>query len=467
MPSSRPIWKFVLAQLALGLILSPPLAAAAWRLIYGRGAIFTVSVLVVFAMAVGLAGAGLCWGVFRRDWRRVEELAKAVDAFDRYGDSPQFAVDRRSAAAPLAMAVQRMVRRFGLRLHLLEEENRRLATVLDGMEEGVLALDGQRRILLANVAGRGLLQIAGESLVGRPLVEAVRSREVHAAVEDAFRRDGAFQTEFKTTAAPHRHLHVRATRIPGEPSPGVVLLLTDISTLRRLETVRTEFAANVSHELKTPLASIKAYAETLRLGAVNDPEHNVAFVARIEEHADRLHYLIADLMHLARIESGKEAFEIVDIPIGELVEECVEYHREWADAKTIALNIQPPSASPVVRGDEVAVRTILDNLVNNAIKYTLEGGRVDVAWRRDGRQVMVEVRDTGIGIALENQDRVFERFFRVDQARSRELGGTGLGLSIVKHTAQALGGRVGLESQLGQGSTFRVWLPTADGEDAN
>jgi two-component system phosphate regulon sensor histidine kinase PhoR len=414
-----------------------------------------------------VADAALCWASFAQAWRRIEELAKAIDAFDGEENAAWLTVDRRSPAAPLALAVQRLVRRFGLRLHRLQEANSRLATVLDGMQEGVLALDGERRILLANDASRRLLQIAGESIVGRPLLEAVRSREVHATVEDAVRGEGAYETEFKVAGAPRRHLHVRAARIPGEPSPGVILVLTDVSKLRRLENVRTEFAANVSHELKTPLASIKAYAETLRLGAVNDPDNNVAFVARIEEHADRLHFLIADLMHLARIESGKEAFEMVDFPIGELVEECVDYHQEQAEAKSIALRMEPPPAPLDVRGDEVGVRTILDNLLNNAIKYTPDGGRVDVAWRRDGRYVLVEVRDTGIGIAPENQDRVFERFFRVDQARSRELGGTGLGLSIVKHTAQALGGRVSLESRLGQGSTFRVWLPAVAALDTN
>jgi two-component system phosphate regulon sensor histidine kinase PhoR len=200
---------------------------------------------------------------------------------------------------------------------------------------------------------------------------------------------------------------------------------------------------------------------------VNDPDHNLAFVGRIEELADRLHFLIADLLHLARVESGKEILEIENLPVLELVEDCLDYHREAAEGKKIAVNLTPPPTPLEVRGDEAGVRTILDNLVTNAINYTPEGGRVDVGWRRDGSQVLLEVRDTGIGIAPEDQDRVFERFYRVDKARSRELGGTGLGLSIVKHTAQALGGRVGLESRLGQGSTFRVWLPAANGAAAN
>jgi two-component system phosphate regulon sensor histidine kinase PhoR len=172
-------------------------------------------------------------------------------------------------------------------------------------------------------------------------------------------------------------------------------------------------------------------------------------------------------MHLARVESGKEVFDIADLPVLELVEDCLDYHRESAEGKQIAMGLAPPPSPLDVRGDEAGVRTILDNLVNNAIKYTPEGGRVEVGWRRDNSQVLLEVRDTGIGIAPEDQDRVFERFFRVDKARSREVGGTGLGLSIVKHTAQALGGRVGLESRLGEGSTFRVWLPEANGEGAN
>jgi two-component system phosphate regulon sensor histidine kinase PhoR len=392
---------------------------------------------------------------------------KAIDSLGRDETPRTLEMDRRSELAPLAAAFQTMQRRLAQRFDRFKVQNNRLSTLLDDMEEGVLALDGERRVALANAAARRLLQISPGALVGRPLLEVVRSREIHALVEEALRGDGRHEVEFETTAEPRRHLHVRAKRLPGEPSSGVVLMVRDVSQLRRLENLRTEFAANVSHELKTPLASIKAYAETLRLGAVNDAEHNLMFVGRIEEHADRLHFLILDLMHLARVESGKESFEIVDFPLDELVEDCVDYHHEWAEAKNIAIHVEPPPARLHVRGDEVGVRTILDNLVNNAIKYTPDGGRVEIAWRRDGRHVLVEVRDTGIGIAPEDRERVFERFYRVDKARSRELGGTGLGLSIVKHTTQALGGRVGLESELGRGSTFRVWLPEATGAEAN
>jgi two-component system phosphate regulon sensor histidine kinase PhoR len=457
MGSSRLFWKLVLALAALQVVIAPLLwAAANWN---------AIAFVLAAAVACFIA-AGAAWLVAARSWRGLDRITDALAAMAR-GESPgEIEVDRRSEAAPLMLAVARLERRIDQRLRGVEEANERLSTVLDGMEEGVLALDPERRVLLANAASRRLLQIPPGAIVGRPLLEVVRSREIHAAVEDALRRAGVHEVEYEMTEL-RRRLHARARRLPGEPSPGVLLMLSDVSNLRRLEKLRSEFAANVSHELKTPLASIKAYAETLRLGAVNDPEHNLAFVGRIEEHADRLHFLIADLIHLARVESGKEILEIEDLPVLDLVEDCLDYHREAAEGKKIAVNLTPPPSPLDVRGDEAGVRTILDNLVSNAINYTPEGGRVDVAWRRDGSQVLLEVRDTGIGIAPEDQDRVFERFYRVDQARSRELGGTGLGLSIVKHTAQALGGRVGLESQLGGGSTFRVWLPAANGAAVN
>lgn len=458
-------WKLFLVYGAIQTVLAAVLMTIAGRM---NSLPLAAAILVIMLMLIGaFLGAGITWLLIRRSRLEIQQLADAVDSAGREDEVAAIEASGLSAAAPLAAALQKAQRRTAQRLRRLERQGERLLMVLDGMGEGVLALDAERRVLVANAASRQLLQIATGNIVGRPLLEIVRSREVHAAVEEALRTEEVVEIEFETTAEPRRSLHLRAKRLSGDPSPGVLLVLDDVSQLRRLESMRADFAANVSHELKTPLASIKAYAETLRLGALNDPEINVTFVERIEEHADRLHYLISDLMHLARVESGKEVFEIEDLPLNELVEDCVDYHRESAEARRIALRIEPPAARLDVQGDEVGVRTILDNLVNNAIKYTPDGGRVEVAWRRDGRHVLLEVRDTGIGIAAENQDRIFERFYRVDKARSREVGGTGLGLSIVKHTAQALGGRVGLESQLGQGSTFRVWLPGANGKDLN
>jgi two-component system phosphate regulon sensor histidine kinase PhoR len=231
-----------------------------------------------------------------------------------------------------------------------------------------------------------------------------------------------------------------------------------VSELRRLENLRREFVANVSHELKTPLAAIKAYAETLRMGAVNDPENNLAFVLRIEEQAERLHELILDMLQIARIESGQQTFNIVDVDLAEIIDDCLAQFADLAATKEIDLIGELPNEEITARGDEEGLRTILNNLVDNAIKYTKAGGEVQIRCLQNGATVTLEVEDSGIGIPEKEQVRIFERFYRVDRARSREMGGTGLGLSIVKNLTQAFGGTVGVSSQTGKGSTFRVTL---------
>jgi two-component system phosphate regulon sensor histidine kinase PhoR len=362
----------------------------------------------------------------------------------------------------LGAAFNHMQRKLHRRLGQLRENSERLATVLGSMVEGVIAVDADQKILLANEAGRMLLDFVTSEAVGRPLLEVTRSRAVHNAVESAFATEVPVQKEFESPGATRRVLSLRATRLPGEPCPGVMVVLHDITELRRLENLRRELVANVSHELKTPLASIKAYAETLRLGALTDPDHNMAFVIRIEEQADRLHQLILDLLQIARLEAGQETFDIGPVPVADVVSACVSQHQGAAEQKQIRMEIDPPPAPLIVLADDEGVLTILNNLVDNAIKYTPAEGTVTVRWREaDNNLVALEVQDTGIGIALHDQGRVFERFFRVDKARSRELGGTGLGLSIVKHLAQAFHGSVGLQSMPKRGTTFKVFLPRA------
>ena len=237
--------------------------------------------------------------------------------------------------------------------------------------------------------------------------------------------------------------------------------LRDVTELRRLESLRRDFVANVSHELKTPLSSIKAYAETLCQGALEDPVNRLHFVQQIEEQAERLHQLILDVLSLARIESGRQAFEIKAVSLATVVQSCIDRHRDNAGAKQITLECEPRRDAVHVRADAEGVRQILDNLIDNAIKYTPERGRVTIRWHVEEPMGVVQVQDSGIGIAAKDEPRIFERFFRVDVARSRELGGTGLGLSIVKHLAQFFGGTVGFRSEPGAGSTFEVRLPLA------
>ena len=360
-----------------------------------------------------------------------------------------------------AKSFNRMSRELSSRISQLRERGDQLAAVLGGMAEGVIAVDDHTRILFANESAGRQLDFNASKVKGRPLLTTIRHERLHQSVRRAIATGRPVTAEIELHGPTIGSLIVHATPLPGEPCPGVVMVLNDMTEIRRLESLRQDFVANVSHELKTPLSSIKAYAETLREGAIHDQQHNTLFVQRIEDQANRSHQLILDLLALARIESGQKTYEIDDVEVQPVAEACLEHHAPSAEAKLIHLAIEAPPVAVLVRTDEEALRQILDNLVNNGIKYTSERGRVTVRWRPEKDDAVIEVVDTGIGIAPEDQARLFERFYRVDKARSREHGGTGLGLSIVKHLAQFFGGSVGVESTPGEGSVFYVRLPLA------
>ena len=335
------------------------------------------------------------------------------------------------------------------RLTQLTASHERQATVLGGMIEGVIAVDRRERVLFANAAAGRLFDFRPTLVEGRPLLEVVRNHTLEEAVSAALATRQPQRLETTQESGDKMSVAIQATPLPGEPCPGVVIVMHETTELRRLESLRRDFVANVSHELKTPLSSIKAYAETLRNGALDDRQASVTFVERIMEQSDRLHHLILDMLSLARIESAQQVFEIVPVPVQEAVDECFANHRPAAESKRITLAAEPQHSGCLVRADKEGLREILDNLVDNAIKYTPEDGRVTVRWRAtsDGKMASIEVEDTGIGIPAEELSRVFERFYRVDKARSRELGGTGLGLAIVKHLAQSFGGGVSATSE--------------------
>ena len=417
--------------------------------------------MTFFVFAFGIVAVGITYAAVGRIIRPLNQLKQGVEAITPEKTDKLVVVESTDEIGDLAAAFNDMQRELTARLSDLRENNEALATVLGSMDEGIIAVDADEKVLLANDASRTLLDSVLVDHVGRPLLEVARSLPLQQAMQESLTNNRTLQTEFEATGEPRRALSLRATCLPGNPCPGVVLVLRDVSELRRLENLRQEFVANVSHELKTPLAAIKAYAETLSLGAVNDTENNLGFVARIEEQADRLHQLILDMIQIARIESGQESFEITDVDLGDVMESCAAQYANEANLKNIRFAIEPPDESIVVSADEDGTRIILENLIDNAIKYTSENGEITVRFRRDGSSAVLEVQDTGIGIAEQDQLRIFERFYRADKARSRDLGGTGLGLSIVKHLTHAFGGSVGLESELGKGSKFTVRLPLA------
>ncbi len=416
---------------------------------------------VVAAVAVGAAGlvGARCLAIVAAMARRLDDLevGRRVRPVRTRGIGPLGRLARRfNEVAPGIEA----------RIARLERDGQQLRVVLGGMVEGVVAVDSRRRLLFANASADALFGLDARS-VGRFLPELIRSPPIQEAVEAALAGPGGYTGEVTLTGRepfprPHaRTLAVHGARLPGPPPSGAVLVFHDVSELRRLERMRQDFVANVSHELKTPLASIKAYTETLLDWALHDEEVNVRFLRRIEEQAERLERLILDLLDLARLDSGMGAFEQAPVAVAPVVRRSVESVRARAEAKgqALALDLGTLDDATIVVGDEEAIRQILDNLLDNAVKYTPEGGWVRVACGVTPEQVTVEVADSGIGIPRADLPRIFERFYRVDKARSRELGGTGLGLSIVKHLVQAIGGTIAVTSRLGEGSQFTIQLP--------
>jgi two-component system phosphate regulon sensor histidine kinase PhoR len=251
----------------------------------------------------------------------------------------------------------------------------------------------------------------------------------------------------------------------GETS-GAVVVLHDITALRKLERVRRDFVANVSHEFRTPLTAIQGFAETLLAGAMDDPQNRERFLEIIVEHSRRLARLTEDLLKLSKMDADRLELEIRRVSVSQLIESCIETARHRATEKEIAISVQPSNGVPDIAGDRRRLAEVLQNLLDNALQYTLSRGEIFVsAEPRDG-EVVFTVADTGIGIPKADQSRIFERFYRVDAARSRELGGTGLGLSIAKHIVEVHGGRIWVDSEVGRGSQFHFTIPIFDIERA-
>jgi two-component system phosphate regulon sensor histidine kinase PhoR len=334
------------------------------------------------------------------------------------------------------------------------------------MVEGVIAIDAEQTILFANDRAGQMLEFSPKTAAGRKLWAVVRQHIVQDVVQKAITPPGedsaGVRAEFTGSSGKSLSLHV--AQLPGEPTRGAVLVFHDTTELRRLERLRQDFVANVSHELKTPLSVITACVETLIEGGVDDIEHRGRFLQRIEDETHRLHALILDLLSLARIESGDQALALQALSVSELARACIERHQARTQGKKQTLLLEPPvhDADAQVLADEEALSEILDNLIDNAVKYTPEGGTIHLRWHNENGDCRIEVQDTGIGIPAADLPRIFERFYRVDKARSREVGGTGLGLSIVKHLVQAMQGSVRAESEPGHGSTFIIQLPRPD-----
>jgi two-component system phosphate regulon sensor histidine kinase PhoR len=430
--------------------------------------------------ATGFLVLCLAFWLARRTTLPLQELTQGAESIAAGDYGHKVYASGADEVRTLAHTFNHMSERLATQFAQLDEERQQLRAILSGMVEGVVALDAEQRLLFANERALELLDLRGQSVLGRKMWEVIRQRSLIELVRKAMVDSNPCRDELIKTGPATRSLTAHAARLQGTVSRGAVLVLHDTTELRRLEQMRQDFVANVSHELKTPLSVIQACAETLLDGAAEDPQHRNQFLTRICDEGQRLHSLILDLLSLARIESGAELFAIGPVPLADVVTECLQRHCARAANKNQRLEIecsgkvrmfQSGDDAALVNGkagprlaalaDEDALAQILDNLVDNAVKYTPDGGRIRVRWRAEDDQACLEVEDSGIGIPERDLPRVFERFYRVDKARSRELGGTGLGLSIVKHLLQGMHGTIQASSVIGKGSVFHIRLPRA------
>ena len=431
-------------------------------------------ILGLLAWAAGwpaLAGAGAVAAgvVLGREWERrrhqrdLDVLAARVSHSGPLPESmPETAAwtqDVGQEAKRLALALAESDRRWHQSLASIQARATLLDTILESLEDGVIAQDQRGRIQLFNGAAERMFGLSRSEVLGRPLLEVIREYELAEALEAAAIQ-GVSQTRTVRLMRPaQRELQIRSAPLRSAVGnlDGAVAVLRDVTEMRRLEQVRTEFVANVSHELRTPLTAIKGFIETLLDGAVDDPATARRFLEIVRRETDRLVSLISDLLDLSRLESPHLEVQLVPVDLKPLVEECLELFRHRAESRSIELSSQLPGALWAL-GDASLIRQVLVNLVDNAVKYTPPGGRVWISGRREEAWAELAVSDTGPGIPGRALNRVFERFYRVDKARSRDMGGTGLGLSIVRHAVERQGGRVWVESAPGEGSTFRVRL---------
>jgi two-component system phosphate regulon sensor histidine kinase PhoR len=413
-------------------------------------------------LGVGLSGLIVTYWLTRRIVQPIQDLTVAAEEMAAGRPPRRVGITTRDEIGTLASTFEHMVAKLRRRESALGESADRQSAVLSGMNEGVVAVDSIQHVLFANRAAGNMLGFSPDQSTQQPLLEVVRSHELHTLVQRSLASEQPTQSEISFHADTVRTLDVNATPLPGDPCPGVVLVLHDISELKRLEGLRQQFVANVSHELKTPLSSIKAYTETLLNGALEDRDNARRFLHRIDDQSDKLHDLIIDMLSLAKIESGQTTIEFVTLPLKRVAATCVADWEARARAEEITIQNDIAHSDIQVQADEESLLQILNNLIDNALKYTPAGGTVALSCRKEGNQAAIEVRDTGIGIDPIHHDRLFERFYRVDKARSRELGGTGLGLAIVKHLCTQLEGSVALESTPGEGSTFCVRISLAN-----
>jgi two-component system phosphate regulon sensor histidine kinase PhoR len=420
--------------------------------------------IAVSALVVAVIAAAIGFYVSRRISGQMRAIKAGAERLAAGDFSHKLFVPQVEEFAVVAESINRMAEELDDKLRTLTHERNEREAVLSSMVEGVLAVDIDERVIAVNAAAARLLDTDPAAAEGKSIQEVVRNPDLQHVVAQTLGGHRPVEADIvMRVGAEERNLQANGTLLHGDDDGsdvGAVVVLNDVTRLKRLEAVRRDFVANVSHELKTPVTSIKGFAETLEDGALDDPEAARRFVRIIAGQADRLNSIIEDLLALSTLEQSGDSplLQLEEADLCDVVAVALEVCGPKAEAKSIELREDCPGCL-LARVSPPLLEQAVVNLIDNATKYSAEGSAVVVTIEERGDEVVVSVADEGQGVAREHLPRLFERFYRVDKARSRDLGGTGLGLAIVKHVAQIHGGRVSVDSVVGRGSTFRIHLP--------
>jgi len=397
---------------------------------------------------------------FRAFTQRLERVKQFSRQMAQGGSAPLALEPVADELAEVGQALHEAATQHNEAVRQLTEERNRSDAILRSMVEGVAVVDENEKIVFCNEAFCSSMGLERLPCAGRLLIEVSRQSGLLRVVQQVLAERQTVSAEIEIATRSPRTFAVTATPVHTAGAAGAVLVLHDVSEIRRLERVRRDFVANVSHEFKTPLTAIQGFAETLLGGALRDKQNSLRFLKIIRDHALRMGRLTEDLLKLSLIEAGKLELNLQPVSVSEVVEPCVEIVRPKAEQKDLTLVTECPPDLRVL-GDANRLREVVQNLLDNAVQYTPNGGCIRVHAVSDNGAVVVAVSDTGVGIPQSDRERIFERFYRVDNARSREVGGTGLGLAIAKHLVEAHNGEIEVVSEIDHGSTFSVHLPSA------
>lgn len=414
---------------------------------------------LVATVILAVAAFGLAFFIAERTARPVRELTAVIQRATSGDLQARSLPTNRDEVGQLVLAYNNMMEQVTERIRLLAEERQQLATVLRTMADGVIIVDEASRVQLINPTAVRLLGAVERRATERSFAEVVRHHRLIELLQECL-EVGEEQTA-AVELSNGLFLQVSVTPFQENGISEYLVLLHDLTDVRRLETVRRDFVSNVSHELRTPLASLRAVVETLRDGAIDDPPAAQRFLGRAEEEVDALTHMVEELLELSRIESGQVPLKLRKTAVADLILPPLERLQTQAERAELQLIANLPAHLPLVLADPERIQQVMTNLLYNAIKFTLPGGKITVKASVQTVELIISVEDTGVGIPATEVPRIFERFYKLDQARTRGRGGTGLGLAIARHVVQAHNGRIWVRSREGKGSTFYFSLPLA------